>query len=281
MNVASRRIVSVGIPLILLLVSFVRIGNAHDFWLVPDAFRIFTGGQILVRGQTSSRFPTSESAVAPERVRYARILGATEDVRVGNVHTSGTSLLLSHRPRGTGQRIIAVAIAPRLLRASGREFKRYMELEGASALASRYQREGILPKTDSITRRYAKYAKTIVEIGRGGSRAYSRVVGHPAEFVPLDDPASLRRGDTLRVWLLFRGEPLREMHVEAGVAVAGAAPVDWSLQTDIDGVARVPLDREGLWNVRALHILPADRGTAADWDSHFVTLVFEVGTSRR
>src|SRR5207244_2917380 len=42
--------------------------DAHDFWIVPDAFAIAPGGTIAALGQTGVRFPTSESAVATNRV---------------------------------------------------------------------------------------------------------------------------------------------------------------------------------------------------------------------
>ncbi len=279
MKTKSMRVRPVAITMALIL-TIVSVGEPHDFWLVPNAFRISAGGELVIRGQTSSKFPSSESAVTPDRITDARILGATGAMKVENVTVAGASLVLRNRPSGAGQRIVALSIAPRSLRASGRDFKRYMELEGASTLAARYEREGILPKTDSITRRYAKYAKTIVEVGKGGPRAFTRVVGQPAEFVPLDDPGTARSGDTLRVRLIFRGEPLRHAHVDAGFAVDGNTPVDSSVETDVNGVARIPLGRHGLWNIRALHILPAESGSGADWESHFVTLVFEVGSPR-
>lgn len=265
-----------GMMLLAASLGALRAAQAHDFWLVPDAFQIADGMQLSVRGQTSSNFPTSESAVTPERVTEARVIGASDDVRVTDVGTSGTSLLLRNRPRGAGQRIVAVSLAPRLVRASGPEFRRYMELEGAAELAKRYEREGILPKTDSITRRYAKYAKTIVEVGSGGARAYSIVVGQPAEFVPLSDPGALRAGDTLRIRLVYAGVPLSAAHVEAGLAPAGGSRIDLALETDANGIVRVPVGRAGLWNVRSLHIVPAPHGSGADWDSHFVTFVFRV-----
>ena len=249
---------------------------AHDFWLVPNAFHVAEGAELAVRGQTSSSFPTSESAVTPDRVAEARVLGASSDERVTGVTTEGTSLMLRHRPRSAGQQVVVVTVAPRSLRASGPGFKRYMELEGAAELAARYEREGLLPKTDSITRRYAKYAKTIVEVGTGGPRAFSRVAGQVAEFVPLKDPTTLRIGDTLPVRLLYRGQPLSDAHVHAGQAAEARPAPDLSLVTDREGVLRLPLATPGLWNVRTIHIVPSDRGSGADWDSHFVTLVFEV-----
>jgi hypothetical protein len=198
------------------LLGVTGVAAAHDFWLVPNAFHIADGAELGVRGQTSSRFPTSEVAVTADRVAEARLIGASTDERVALISTEGTSLMLRHRPNGAGQRVVVVTVAPRSLRASGPGFKRYMELEGAAELAARYEREGRLPKTDSITRRYAKYAKTIVEVGNGGPRAFSRVAGQVAEFVPLRDPAAVRAGDTLAIRLLYRGQPLAGAHVHAG-----------------------------------------------------------------
>lgn len=276
--IVRRSMVLVGAASAILVVA--TAAWAHDFWLVPDAFQIAAGGTLEIRGQTSSRFPISESAVNPARVRDARVLSATREDRVTDVSTSGTSLLLRHRPAGDGQRIVAVSLGWTSVRASGRDFKRYIELEGNPTLAARYERQGVLPKSDSITRRYAKYAKTLVQVGRGGPQAFARLAGHPLEFVPLKDPASLRVGDTLAFRLLFNGSPLAEGHVHGGTAVTGSDVAEVSLAADAQGIVRVPVTRPGLWNVRTIHVVPAPAGSGADWESHFATFVFAVaGTS--
>ena len=270
------------------------VAGAHDFWLVPDAFDVTPGGWVEVRGQTSSKFPTSESAVALDRIAEAKVVAAQEEERVSGLSHSGSSLLLRHRPQTPGQRIVAVRLQPRTVRESPESFRRYLTLEGAPEALERYEKQGLLP-TDSITRRYAKYAKTIVEVGRDGPRAFTRVVGHPLELVPLADPARSRAGDSLSFRLLMGGAPLANAHLHAGVAAAASASAsgatgtssspasstatgvpDLSLTTDERGVVVVPLREAGLWNVRGIHILPATRGSGADWDVHWVTFVFRV-----
>lgn len=271
------------------LLSGAALLSAHDFWLVPNAFEVAPGGVLEVRGQTSSSFPTSESAVALDRIADARALNSSGAEVLRDISLSGTSLLIRHRPATAGQRVVAVALKPRSTRESAEGFRRYMVLEGAPELAARYEREGLLPMKDSITRRYAKYAKTLVEVGSGGPRAFSRSAGHPAEFVPLRDPATLRAGDTLGVRLLYRGKPLAAAHIHAGTAAingrSDSATKDLSITTDAQGVAKIPLREAGLWNVRTIHIVPAERGSGADWDVHWSTIVFAVkgdaaGTSR-
>ena len=253
---------------------------AHDFWLVPDAFRVTPGGWIEVRGQTSSRFPTSESAVALDRVADARVISTTSEEAIRDLSHSGTSLVLRNRPTQPGQRIVAVTLHPRSVRESPESFRRYLELEGAPEALERYGREGLLSRTDSVTRRYAKYAKTFVEVGERGPRAWERIAGHPLEFVPLSDPATLRLQDTLAVRLLYRGRPLAGARLHASVAPRGGgtrlAGEEPHLVTDENGVVRVFIHQVGIWNVRTLQIVPAEAGSGADWDAHWATMVFDV-----
>ena len=102
------------------------------------------------------------------------------------------------------------------------------------------------------------------------------------EFLPETDPSAARASGALSMRLLFRGRPLANAHVHAGVAYEGApkdsakAPKDLALVTDADGRIIVPLAHGGLWNVRTLHAAPAEAGTSATWDVHFATLTFRV-----
>lgn len=277
------------------LLGVAALAEAHDFWLVPNAFTNAPGEQIVIRGQTSSRFPTSESAVTTDRVASAHLLGASSAERIDNLSTSGTSLVLRHRPTTPGQRVIAVQLFPRSMRESAASFRRYLELEGAPEALARVDREGLLRGRDSVTRRYAKYGKTVVEIGTNGPRAFSRIAGHPLEFMPQDDPARLRVGDTLHVRLLYSGQPLAGIRVHSDVVdSAGSPPVapaagqgavsatgsTTDYVADADGLIRVPITRAGLWNLRTIHIVQADARSGADWDAHWATLVFSAAARR-
>lgn len=260
--------------------------SAHDFWIVPSAFEMSTGGALEVRGQTSTRFPTSLSAVTPERVAEARLIGATSDERLTDISTSGKSLLIRHRPTTAGQRIVAVGLVPRSARTTPARLKRYIALEGAPALAERYEREGAYPKTDSVTQVSAKFAKTIVQVGQGGPRAFDKVAGHPLELVPVNDPSALHAGDTLLMRLLYRGRPVAGAHLHAGAAPMGLTPMsdsaaaaaapqakDLSVETGPDGIARIAVSEPGLWNVRTVHAAPTSAGP---WEALFASLVFSV-----
>jgi ketosteroid isomerase-like protein len=258
---------------------------AHDFWLVPDVFRIEAGEVLQVRGQTSSAFPSSESALAVDRIGEAVVIDGRGREAVTEFSHAGTSLLLRHRPRRDGQHIVALVILPRAVRESPESFRNYLTVEGAPEILERLQREGGMPR-DSITRQYSKYAKALVQVGAGGPSAYATTIGHPLEFVPLADPAAARPGSVLAIQLLLNGRPLANAKVHAGsvtprddAALDGLAGTEQhtELRTDADGRANVTIDRAGVWNVRALYLLPSGDGAEADWDTHWATLVFSVG----
>ncbi len=70
------------------------------------------------------------------------------------------------------------------------------------------------------------------------------------------------------------------MKVHAGAARGPSDEssfIDTALDTDEAGRFTVELTEAGIWNVRALHIVPADPGSGADWDVHWATLVFGIG----
>lgn len=263
----------IGLLMTLATVGTAGFAVAHDFWLVPDAFQISADAEVVVRGQTSSAFPTSESAVAPDRVTSARIVGAMGEDVVSALTTHAGSLVLRHRPTSSGQKIVAVSVGWRHVKETADSFRKYLVLEGAEDALKRYDQSGRLP-TGAIVRRYAKYAKTVVEVG-DGPRAFERVIGQPLEFVPLADPSDVSATSRLNVRLLFQGAPLAGAKVHAGRAKgAGKAAADITLTTTADGIVAIPVAASGLWNVRTIHVVPAPSGADADWEVHWATFVF-------
>ena len=261
--------------------------SAHDFWIIPSAFQIGQSETLEVLGQTSTRFPSSLSAVATPRVADARLIGATGTTRITELSQRGTSLLLRSRPTTPGQYLVAVALTPTPARSSGAAFRRWLELEGAPGEAARLERLGAFEGADSVTRRTLKTAKTIAQVGTGGARMFGQPAGQPLEFILGADPSGLRVGDTLTVRMMYDGHQVAGGEAHAGAAdwpiAEGATvpePQDVHLKASEQGVLRLPITRGGVWNVRGIHVAPGASGTPREWDVHWATLVFQVGDGR-
>lgn len=258
---------------------------AHDFWIVPDAFQVTSGSEVTVHTVSGTRFPASGSPVSPATVAEARILGATRstDDSLGDFAVAGKSLVVRHRPAGDGERVIVMALRPATRAMTVEALGRYLTLEGAPTLAERVAETGGNP-ADSVVMRSAKYAKTIVDVGSGGPRAFAREAGHPVEFIPLSDPAALHEGDTLALRVLAHGRPLRGASVHVGRptndAAQPAAP-DTVLTAGTDGSVRLAVSQQGLWNVRTANATRAAglEGTGrSTWEVAWTTFVFRVAS---
>ncbi len=266
-------------PLTAILITAATLSvAAHDFWLVPDPMAASGSSDIVVRGQTSSAFPTSESAVAVDRITNATVIGASGKETITARSIDGVSLLLRHRPNTPGQKVIGATLGWRQVKETAESFRKYLVLEGAADALKRFELAGTLPTSD-IVRRYAKYAKTVVEFGTG-PRAFDRVAGHPLEFIPLSDPSAPRATTALRVRILFQGQPLANARIHAGRAPVDGQPAekDHELISSADGVVTVSAGAAGLWNVRTIHVVPSPAGADANWDVHWASFVWRQPT---
>jgi uncharacterized GH25 family protein len=286
-NLTTRRLgPTIAVALAATLVS-AGVLAAHDFWLVPNALAFAAGGPLEVLGQSGTKFPSSDGPTQPAQVAEARIVGPSSDERIGDLAVSGKSLMLRHKPAKAGQYVVGVALVSRSARTTPARLQRYIVLEGAPELAAKYEKDGTYPKMDSVTQLSAKYAKTIVEVGSNGPRAFDKVLGHALEIVPLSDPSRLKVGDSVGVRLLLHGKPVANVHLRAGSAppaavrgdsaalAAAAASPGQVIVTGADGVAKLRISDPGLWNVRTLYAAPM-AGMPEHWEAFFATIVFSV-----
>lgn len=255
-----------------LLVGSVTVLSAHDFWVVPQLFRVPEGWAVHVAGQTGMNFPESLSAIEPGRVAEAELVSADDRITVERSFRSGSSLMMEARPEAAGQWWAAVALETRPIRLSAEQFDAYLEHDGVWDVLEERRTSGASP--DSVDERYTKYAKALVQVGEEGPEAYGRRVGHPIEFVPLEDPFDLRPGDRFRARLLWRGEPLANHVVFAGRA--GAEGPTAHARTDDSGVVELPIFVSGPWYLKAIQMVEAPDDPEVEYRSHWATLTFDV-----
>lgn len=265
-----------GITLVMLGAGSVL--GAHDFFLVPGGYPYADGADVEIMAQSSSRFPTSAGPIALARVAKAVMIGAGGETPITDMSIRGTSLVLRSRPTGNGQRLVAVDLVPRSARQTPADLLRWLKLEGAADAAGHIERGTALQGLDTVTRTDMKHAKTIISVGTGGPRVFSRSSGQMIEFIPLQDPSTLRAGATFRARLEYKGAALPAISVHASVPAPAdtskKAEPDVELVTDAAGVISLPVRKTGLWLVRTIHVVETSRG---NWETHWASLVFRAG----
>ncbi len=273
-----------GIIIIVTLILLLTVTSviAHDFWLIPEFFNIPSGLGIHVYANNGSVFPESLNAVDPGRISYAKIVGKNKTVDISNMKTIENSLVLDVKPPSDGQWIIGVQTKPRTIDMTGKEFNEYLDHDGIPNVYDIRKKRGELDK--AVTEFYQKSAKTIIQCGNGGPKAWSQILGHYIEFVPLSDPAEIKAGDTLRFKLLFHGKPLADAIISSGHAgiqshthASGEEHTHaHNYRTDSDGVVGVKVTEKGKWYIETTYMVETPDKEEYDWHSFWATMTFEV-----
>lgn len=240
--------------------------EAHDFWIEPSSFRPEPGSRVSVRLQVGEQLKGEPLPRMPERIERFAVIGPSGEAEVAGVPGSDPAGWVS--PSSPGLHWIVYDSNHARAELDGPKFDAYLGEEGLETV--REQRAGKVGKVKEI---YSRCAKALLAAGDGPGAGFDRVLGLDLELVPEKNPYALKPGESLPVRLLHRGKPLSGALV---VAISSASPDSRiAIRSDAGGRAELRLDRPGLWMVKAVHMIPAPAGSAADWESLWASLTFE------
>lgn len=256
----------------LMITGIATIVTAHDYWLMPQKFMIHPGETITIYGNTGMDFPSSISAVAPERVTQFFMVGKDKKIDLTELVVKDKSLTTACTFEKPGTYVVGTALKPKEIRLTGKEFNEYLEHDGISNILELRKKEGMLDK-DAVEF-YSKYPKVIIQAGDSLDDTPTKPVGLIIEIVPKVNPYTLKMGDELPVTVLFRGKPL------PGIDIAWSHPglegkVAGRTKTDQRGDAVVPLVNRGPYMIRLTHMEWVKKQTH-EWESFWTALTFEV-----
>ena len=245
--------------------------RAHDFWIEPAAFRPQAGTQLAVTLRVGEDFTGTSQPFVPDWFVDFSVSSATgrEPVK-GFVGDDPAATLALKSP---GLRLIGYHSTRAFVDLDAERFDTYLQAEGLDRIRE-LRRERGQEKTNG-REYYSRCSKSLVRVGDGPGDGFDRVLGYPLELIPRADPYALAPGRQLPLLLNYQGKPL------AGVLViaftAGQPASRFEARTDADGRVTLPLDRAGRWLVKAVHMIEVpDSDPAADWESFWASLTFEV-----
>jgi uncharacterized GH25 family protein len=245
---------------------------AHDFWLVPQEFRINPGDSMIISANTGMDFPNSLSAVTPDRVNQFILAGKSVKKNITDLKIQGNSLVAECTFKESGTYVVGVALKPKEIKLTGKEFNEYLLHDGLPNIYELRKKEGILDK-DAVEH-YSKYPKTIIQVGKKLNEIPIKPLGLPIEIVPSVNPYGLKLGDDLEVTVLFQGKPLSGTEIAWGYPGKGEEFAG-SKKTDKSGKAAIPLEKVGPYVIRLTHMEWVKKPTH-EWESYWTSLTFEV-----
>ncbi len=231
--------------------------RGHDMWIEPAAFWPAVGQPVGIKlrvGQELLGDPIPRSA---RLIREFVVVDAAGRRTVAGREGSDPAGYV----RG-GEAVIGYWSNPSGVELDADKFNAYLKEEGLErVLAERVRRrQSGLP----VREQFSRCAKTLM------AGAGDEVLGFPLELVAERNPHSLNSG-ALPVRLLYENRPLAGALVVAMNRQHPAEKV--SARTDKDGRVRLALRGDGVWLVKAVHMISAGEG----WASYWASLTFGLG----
>lgn len=253
--------------LTVLILTISSLAFGHDMWIVTDV----AGAEQKVCARIGETFPGTVNAPTADRVSRFELHAAGGPQKLTG--TFGDKQFCAPLPPGTNG-IAEIIVQPRLNQIDAKRFGDFVRMEGLEHVV----KPAAVASTDApVKYLYSRYSKAIV--GRPTVSAIRSSLGHVLEIVPQQDPRSLKAGESLRVQVLFRGQPLAGAQVaavnEGASGESGKFPV--TARTDQNGMAELKLHKPGLWYARLIHTIRMN-DPEFEWHHFFSTITFTVGS---
>lgn len=249
--------------------------SAHDHWLEFSPKAAQTGGDLELSLWVGDDF-VSEKQKKLEKARIAalRVITSAGTQDLLEDATEGASPLLRYTPKSPGGHLFALERSPVHIRLRARKFNHYLEHEGLSHALE--QRRAAAEHLWPGLERYTRYLKAYVQVDGRGDDVSTKILGQRIELVPDRELGTLTSGQKLSFRVLFEGEPLAGLQVEAFVRLGEAARGQLAT-SDADGRVEFKVEQPGLWLVRTVHMQRCVGCKGADWESFWAGYTFAVG----
>lgn len=264
-----KRIVSTLLVLSLLFSSVF----AHEYWLEPESFflkpgdrsdlRLFLGEGLKVEEE----MPYRSSKTSIFRLHsFDGTFDLTRDMK------DEAKPLFSFSAQKSGTYLLAMERNWSYITLEPDKFEEYLREDGMEYIIAEREKLGETSKKGN--ERYSRFIKALIQVGEKRDKAFSRRTGMRFEIVPQANPYSLKVSDELSVQVLFEGKPLADKVLFADNR-DGESISKQRVVTNVDGIAKVKLDRKGVWLVRLVFMQRCSKNCeGADWESFWGALSF-------
>jgi uncharacterized GH25 family protein len=242
------------------------IATAHDFWIEPSTFSPATGARLDIRLCVGDGFEGWPLARNEQRIERFETIGRSGEQPLLGI--DGADPAGFARLQTSGGYIVAFESKHTLANMRAEQFSAYLKEKGLEQILMLREQRGESQR--GARDAYSRHAKALIRVGESQENLVDRAIGLRLELIAeLDRP-----GHGRNFQLLYEGKPLADALVTA--TLLGAAASDLHVRTDEHGRATFSLQAAGAWRIAAVHMIKARDAVAADWESLWASLTFEL-----
>jgi hypothetical protein len=247
---------------------------AHDLFIKMDSYFVPANTAIQVP-ILNGTFDLSENSITPDRLADVSIFSEAglRGIEKEDWNAEGDTTLLQIRTGEPGTYVLGISTLPRDLALAATDFNEYLAHDGIPDVLAQREKDGELGR--DVVEQYSKHVKAVFQVGELRTGGLDRVLGHPAEMVPVGNPYDNGLGDVFAFRALIDGEPVANQLVLCGGIGAQGLFQERSERTDASGEVRFTIDEPGRWFVKFINMQKTAL-EGLDYEAKWATLTFEV-----
>lgn len=246
---------------------------AHEFWLMPNKFRVKVNESISLTFYVGEDFMGEIWKNKKERtLKLSHYTGENKrDLTDFAIKGDTNDIQLSFDKEGT--QVLTMESKNSFIALEAQKFNEYLKDDGIDNIYALREQRGELNKPSKEF--YRRCAKTLIQVGTKSDNTFKKNTGMPLEIIPMQNPYFSKRGDKFTVKVLFNGEPLKDKMIVTWNKTATTKTRQQKLRTDAKGEMTFPLDQKGQWMVSTVHMIPIENNPEGDYQSYWGNLTFE------
>ena len=268
-NVSAYKLLTV----LSLIVVLTADALAHEYWIEPAKFSIAKGEKTQVKLLLGDGLvkDVEERPFQADKTTVFSVFSRRQTLDLRSRLADGATPLYEFTGAEMGNYLFAMERTWSYITIEPDQFDAYLREDGMEYIIA--EREKLGESKRPGRERYARFLKSLLQVGRKGDDTYKKRTGLTVELIPQANPYSKKVGDLISFQALLDNKPLAGYTVFADNRQTGKK----KLLTDKNGKFTFKLDAPGLWLTRLVFMrrCKVDCGDA-DWESFWASFSFVI-----
>jgi uncharacterized GH25 family protein len=254
------------------IVATAFILQAHEFWMAPSKFYYAAGEYLSLDFKVGEDFIGEEWEVKKEKFDRFEVHRKNDVQNVKEMLKGADQESFTYPLSIEGSHVIVMQSNHSFSELDGEKFNAYLKEDALDEALSFRRKNNQLDKPGKEF--YARYSKTIVQVGNKIDDGYQKSTGLPLEIFVEQNPATLKVGNKVSFKLMFNGKPLFGARVSVWNRYNNRTTRQ-PIFTQQDGRIEAHISNPGPWMVSVVKMIPS-KDPKADWESYWGSLTFGI-----
>jgi uncharacterized GH25 family protein len=255
----------------ILLLLFIP-GVAQEYWMQSEKFAIKPGEKLVVNLQAGENFKGERWSIDKNAIEVLQLHQLSTTLNLRDSVNIATKNDVTHTIKNEGTYLLSLQSDNFFLESDPARFNDFLKACGLDDIL--YQRQKNNSLTSPGKEQYAIHTKLLVQVGQKRDDTFKKVLGSPAEIIPLQNPYALKIGDKIRFKILIEGKPVFGARVKVWNRSDNRTTIQ-NIYTEKDGTIESIISAPGPWMVSVVSMVPSKQA-AAEWQSYRASLVFGI-----